>query len=135
MTQWPACPKFHSRVLVKMTGGLLQAARELETERRRAEALSAEQQATRQQLAALRAEVGALKQQRGQRVEQQQAAAEVRLPALHYQLLRIERHSSRSVCLYLRHRPCKLTALCGLPPSMMLKLSRHGPSSGLQASL
>ena len=78
MAQWPACPKFHSRMLVKMTGGLWQAARELEAERRHAEALSAEQQATRQQLAALRAEVGALKQQRGQRVEQQQAAAEVR---------------------------------------------------------
>ncbi len=56
----------------------MQAARELETERRRAEALSAEQQAARQQLAAMRAEVGALKQQRGQRQEQQQAAAEVR---------------------------------------------------------
>ena len=60
------------------SSGGLQAARELEAERRQAEALFAEQQAARQQLAALRAEVGALKQQRGQRVEQQQAAAEVR---------------------------------------------------------
>ena len=56
----------------------MQAARELEAERRRAEALSAEHQATRQQLAALRAEVGALKQQRGQRLDQQQAAFEAR---------------------------------------------------------
>ena len=65
-----------------MGNNKLQAARELETERRRAEALSAEQQAARQQLAALRAEVGALKQQRGQRQEQQQAAAEVRVQPL-----------------------------------------------------
>ena len=56
----------------------VQAARELEGERRRAEALAAEQAAARQQLAALRAEVGALKQQRGQRADQQLAAAEVR---------------------------------------------------------
>ena len=55
----------------------MQSARELEAERRRAEALSAEHQAARQQLAALRAEVGALKQQRGQRLDQQQAAFEV----------------------------------------------------------
>ena len=122
-------------MLIKVIGGFLQAARELEAERRRAEALSAEQQATRQQLAALRAEVGALKQQRGQRVEQQQAAAEVRLPPLYNHVLRFQGHSSRSVCVYLRRRPCKLTALCGLPPSMMLKLSRHGPPSSLQASL
>ena len=57
----------------------VQAARELEGERRRAEALAAEQAAARQQLAALRAEVGALKQQRGQRADQQLAAAEVRV--------------------------------------------------------
>ena len=51
--------------------------READAEKQRAEALAAEQQAARQQLAALRAEVGALKQQRGQRAEQQTAAAEV----------------------------------------------------------
>ena len=51
--------------------------READAEKRRAEALAAEQQAARHLLAALRAEVGALKQQRGQRAEQQTAAAEV----------------------------------------------------------